>query len=97
MPEKKYKVTKNLAPFTTHVKRLTGRVKRLDEFLKGAEEILSRKPNSGKSTKNPYIFALKMKELSGNPRITLFYSYSTTEVYFLMLKSGDNKTDEITL
>jgi hypothetical protein len=97
MPEKIYKVIKNLAPFTTHLKRLTGRVKRLDEFLIGAEEILSRKPNSGKPTKNPYIFALKMQELSGNPPITLFYSHTQTEVYFLMLKSGDHSTDEITL
>lgn len=97
MPEKKYQVIKNLAPFTNHVKRLTGKVNRLDEFLTGAEEILSRKPNSGKPTKNPYFFALKMKELSGNPPITLFYSYTQTEVYFLMLKSGDHSTDEITL
>ena len=97
MPEKIYKVTKNLAPFTTHVKRLTGRVKRLDEFLAGAEEILTRKPNSGKPTKNPYIFALKMQELSGNPPLTLFYSYSASEIFFLMLRSGDQSADEITL
>ena len=86
-----------MAPFTHQFSRLRVKVKRLDEFIKGAEEILSRKPNVGKPTKNPHIFALKMQELAGNPPVTLYYCYTDSEVVFLLLNSGDDSLQEIIL
>jgi hypothetical protein len=85
MTPKTYKVVRT-GQFNIDVARLSDKVRRLDEFIKGAEEVLSRNPEWGKLTKNRYIFAFKMRRLSDNPPLTAYYYYTRTEVRLIFLR-----------
>jgi len=85
MTPKTYKVTR-AGTFDVDVTRLSEKVWRLDEFIKGIKDTLTRNPEWGKSTKHKYMRALKMKELAGNPSPTVYYFYTRAEVVLLYLR-----------
>lgn len=90
MPPKTYKITR-AGQFDRDLARLDGQVSRLDEFMKGLEDVLSRDPSCGKATKDRNILAFKMKELPGNPGITVYYFYTQNEVVLIFLRADGDK------
>jgi len=89
MTPKTYEIVKTEG-FNKDMTRLSAKVRRLDEFIKGVEEVLSRSPEKGKTTKNKYVLAFKMKQLPGNPKLTVYYLYTQTEVVFLFLRTDED-------
>ncbi len=85
MTPKAYKVIRT-GQFNIDIKRLQGRIRRLEEFIVGVEEVLSRNPEWGKPTKNKYILAFKMRQLAGNPPLTAYYYYTRSEVRLCFLR-----------
>ncbi len=84
--------------FKQDLKRLETDIHRLNDFIKGAEEILSRTPELGRSTSNPDMLGLPMSELQDNPKVVLYYCYNKKEVIFLMLaKEGDPRPNAIVM
>ncbi len=97
MAPKAYKVTKTES-FDKDVTRLNGKISRLDEFIKGVVEVLARNPKYGKPTKNKFVLAFNMRNLEGNPPVTLYYFHTATEVVLLFLKTdGDAKPPSMIL
>lgn len=93
--------TKNircLGTFENDLKRLKPKVSRLDEYCKGAEEILCRDPRIGKHTKNKGILGLPMRDLPGNPKLVLYYAITKEEILFLFIGTeGDQRPRSITM
>jgi len=91
MTPKTYKIVKTDS-FNKDVTRLSEKIRRLDEFIKGVEEVLCRNPRYGKPTKNKYVLAFNMRSFEENPPLTLYYLHTNVEVVFLFLRAdGDAK------
>lgn len=85
-------------PFLKDIERLKTRIPRLEEFILGAEELLCRDPNIGKKTKNPYLFALPLRNLPGISRTALYYCFTKSQIIFIMIRTeGDDKTNFVFL
>ncbi len=78
-------------PFQGDVKRLKNKVQRLEESIKGAEEILCRDPAKGKPTARKGIYAIALANLPGNPNVALYYFSSSTHVIFMCLRADGDK------
>jgi hypothetical protein len=89
MTPKSYEIIRS-GSFDRDYSRLSGRISRLDEFIKGVEEVLSRKPEVGKPTKNKYILALKMRQQPNEPNLTIYYFYTKNNEVVL----NNLRTDE---
>jgi hypothetical protein len=70
---KSWNVRTDLEPFRSKFNSLKTRINRLEEFLIGVVDVLSKRPDLGKLTKNDGIFAIPMVDIPGQPRITFFY------------------------
>jgi len=77
--------------FESDAKRLRKEIPRIDQFINGAEETLSRDPLVGKQTSNHMIRGLAMAAIPNSPRLVLYYGINKdAEVVFIMLaKEGD--------
>jgi hypothetical protein len=85
MTPRTYKVIRT-GQFNIDIARLRDKVGRLDESIKGLEEVLSRNPEWGKPTKNNNFLAFKLTQLPGNPDLTAYYYYTHTEVRLHILR-----------
>jgi hypothetical protein len=92
MTPKTYEIVKT-GQFNIDVARLSKKVKRLDEFIVGVSDYLSRSPELGKPTKNRIVLALKMRPLPDNPGLTVYYYHTRTQVFLIFLRmDGDTET-----
>jgi hypothetical protein len=83
-------------PFRDDIKRLKGRVHRLEEFVRGAEEILCRDLSVGKATARAGIYGIPLTYLEGNPEVVLYFFSARTHVIFISLRAaGDTTPDAV--
>lgn len=90
MTPKTYNVVRT-GSFNKDFDRLDAKVERLAEFVRGVEEIVCRKPEIGKPTKDRFVLGLRMIVIDGHTGVTLYYCYTRTDVVFLFLRADGDK------
>lgn len=98
MPPKQYEITR-VGTFDKDVERIKKHVPRLEEFIKGAEEVLARDPKQGNKTIHKVLWSLSMVQLENQPKVTLYYfPTKNNEVVFVFLRlEGDPKPPKLIL
>jgi len=76
--------------FNRELDSLLPGAKRADEFVRGAEWILSRNPETGhRISENSAVWMIALTELSETTPIVLYYTFDDEKVWFLSIQETE--------
>lgn len=80
--------------FENEISQLDGEFTRKEEFLRGVDWQLGRKPDSGQLViDEPVIRGLPFHDITGKMPVVVYYTYSDDKVFLISIKRFDYQTE----
>jgi hypothetical protein len=79
-------IRKLAEPFARQLREIIPEAERADEYIEGAEWVLSRDPTYGTQLNGSDVWFLPMENVPDMPSIVLYYTFDDERVYFISIE-----------
>ena len=81
-------IRKLAQPFERQLREIIPDARRADEYVEGAENVLSRDPAYGTQLEDSDVWFLPMEDVPDMPQVMLYYTFNDERVFFISIEMG---------